>query len=361
MRTTPLSLTLTTPTLLPPSPSWPGCVRLVCMSDTHGRHRELQVPPGDILIHSGDFTNTGTFSEAQDFDDWLGSLPHRHKVVVPGNHDSVMDQEVRELVRSGEVEVFSEEEVNKWRELEDDDDLLANAHVLINRGLELEGLTFFGSPHTMFNGVHDRSRYNRYAYSFGCTDESDIAEYVAQSDYQDCHVLVTHSPPLGIADVSSRSHRGSLAVRNAVFKMNPALHVFGHVHPYGGNVFKLENCQENKEKISALGCSDDWSWSRLKTTFVNAASLKVAGLSEYNNRPAPADIFRQPVVIDIRRDTKDVVASNKSSNYEKIHESSIQGSAVSQNSSKPNRTNDPGVKNSTNNQRVQKVNEVKRN
>jgi len=31
-------------------------MRLVVISDTHELHRELAVPPGDLLIHAGDFT-----------------------------------------------------------------------------------------------------------------------------------------------------------------------------------------------------------------------------------------------------------------------------------------------------------------
>ena len=35
------------------------------------------VPPGDILIHAGDFTNYGRKEEVEKFNAWLGSLPHR--------------------------------------------------------------------------------------------------------------------------------------------------------------------------------------------------------------------------------------------------------------------------------------------
>ena len=35
------------------------------------------VPPGDILIHSGDFTNYGRKEEVEKFNQWLGTLPHR--------------------------------------------------------------------------------------------------------------------------------------------------------------------------------------------------------------------------------------------------------------------------------------------
>ena len=31
-------------------------MRIVCIADTHELHRELAVPPGDLLIHAGDIT-----------------------------------------------------------------------------------------------------------------------------------------------------------------------------------------------------------------------------------------------------------------------------------------------------------------
>lgn len=31
-------------------------MKIVCISDTHGRHWPLDIPDGDILIHAGDFT-----------------------------------------------------------------------------------------------------------------------------------------------------------------------------------------------------------------------------------------------------------------------------------------------------------------
>ena len=63
-------------------------LRIVLLSDTHQLHREVDVPDGDIFIHAGDFT---MFSESMqavvDFNDWLGGLSHRYKIVVPGNHE----------------------------------------------------------------------------------------------------------------------------------------------------------------------------------------------------------------------------------------------------------------------------------
>ena len=56
-------------------------MRIVLISDTHGLHRQLDVPSGDLLIHAGDFTfDSKPPSVVSDFNAWLGSLPHHHKV-----------------------------------------------------------------------------------------------------------------------------------------------------------------------------------------------------------------------------------------------------------------------------------------
>ena len=41
-------------------------MKILLLSDTHGKHRELtDMPPADILVHSGDFTLSGGDMEAQ--------------------------------------------------------------------------------------------------------------------------------------------------------------------------------------------------------------------------------------------------------------------------------------------------------
>jgi hypothetical protein len=70
----------------------PVALRIVVISDTHSRHRHLVVPAGDILVHAGDLTARGTLEELQAFDQWLGTLPHAHKLVIAGNHDWVCAQ-----------------------------------------------------------------------------------------------------------------------------------------------------------------------------------------------------------------------------------------------------------------------------
>ena len=66
-------------------------MKILHLSDTHGKHRELtDMPPADVLVHSGDFTLAGGDMEALDFIEWLCDLPYKHKIFIAGNHDDCM-------------------------------------------------------------------------------------------------------------------------------------------------------------------------------------------------------------------------------------------------------------------------------
>ena len=66
-------------------------IRVVCCSDTHGNHRDIDIPNGDIFIHAGDFTRFGKLEDAIDFNNWLGDTKifgaFKLKIVVNGNHE----------------------------------------------------------------------------------------------------------------------------------------------------------------------------------------------------------------------------------------------------------------------------------
>ena len=66
---------------------------IVCISVTHSRHVHMEVPTGDILIHAGDSTMVGRVEEIIKFNHWLGRLPHRHKILIAGNHDWLFEAE----------------------------------------------------------------------------------------------------------------------------------------------------------------------------------------------------------------------------------------------------------------------------
>src|SRR5437868_4454902 len=104
-------------------------MRIVCISDTHEQHRDLVLPPGDLLIHAGDFTwFSQRRSMIRDFNSWLGELPHRYKLVIPGNHEFAFEADTK---------LASE---------------ITNATLLINEPTEIEGLKIWGSPATPLYG-----------------------------------------------------------------------------------------------------------------------------------------------------------------------------------------------------------------
>jgi hypothetical protein len=41
--------------------------KLVLLSDTHNKHNVIEVPSGNILVHSGDFSGMGKKSEVKSF------------------------------------------------------------------------------------------------------------------------------------------------------------------------------------------------------------------------------------------------------------------------------------------------------
>lgn len=64
---------------LPPVPTDGTWTRFVCISDTHSH--TFPVPPGDVLLHSGDLTGTGTLDGFKRTMEWLYQLPHKRKII----------------------------------------------------------------------------------------------------------------------------------------------------------------------------------------------------------------------------------------------------------------------------------------
>lgn len=99
------------------------------------------------------------------------------------------------------------------------------AHVLHGSSARLDGVTFFGLP-----GGVPVTPFGAWSYDF---TEAQAAALLGPCP-AGC-VLVSHSPPKGAVDVSSRGQSiGSTAVRDAIVAKKPALVVCGHVHASAG-------------------------------------------------------------------------------------------------------------------------------
>ncbi|KAG9311252.1 hypothetical protein JVU11DRAFT_8336 [Chiua virens] len=60
-------------------------------SDTHSTHNtQPSLPQGDIFLHAGDLTQSGTLLEVCDALAWLSVQSHPVKIFVVGNHDAAL-------------------------------------------------------------------------------------------------------------------------------------------------------------------------------------------------------------------------------------------------------------------------------
>jgi Icc-related predicted phosphoesterase len=173
--------------------------RLVLISDTHFLHSQIrQIPDGDILIHAGDITTRGDVKEVTDFNEWLKTLPHKHKIIIAGNHDFCFQQNP-ELARKE----------------------ITNAIYLEDSSVTIEGLKFYGSPWQpwFFDWAFNEKRGKPIRKIW---DKIPL----------DTDVLITHGPPMNILDQVARGGNvGCEELRKVIFeKLNLKLHVFGHIH-----------------------------------------------------------------------------------------------------------------------------------
>jgi len=176
-------------------------MRLVCISDTHSLHWHMpDIPDGDVLIHAGDSLGQGTLDNIEDLNEWLGTLPHRHKIVIAGNHDWAFE-ETPALAR----------------------DTLSNAIYLEDSCIEIGGVRFWGAPWT--------PNFMDWAFMLD-RGEPLYQKWKAIPEHTD--VLITHGPPKGIGDLVAMGFEcqnvGCGHLLNRIHELSLKAHVFGHIH-----------------------------------------------------------------------------------------------------------------------------------
>lgn len=197
-------------------------MRLVCISDTHMRHQNIIVPDGDILIHAGDMCGHGSLEELVQVIEWLKTLPHKHKIVIGGNHDRCIEQ-MHYITKN----LFAE----------------AGITLLYDSGREIEGIKFWGSPTT--------PEFNHWAFMKKRGEE--LARHWEQIP-PGTDVLITHGPPLHILDFNNDVYCGDQDLLNAVKIIKPKFHIFGHIHGGHGT---LE--QDGTTFINATICTEEYN------------------------------------------------------------------------------------------------------
>lgn len=181
-------------------------MRIVAMADTHTFTDEpsFTVPEGDVLLHAGDLLRAGSFDEFEVELRWLRSLPHGVKVLVAGNHDHCIFRKRKRAEKMMGMGIC----------------------YLQDSGFESGGVRFWGSPWQpeFFDLAFNLPRGPKLAEKWALIpDETDV--------------LITHGPARGLGDLVAASIGGGPEQRAgcddllvALDRVQPRLHVFGHIH-----------------------------------------------------------------------------------------------------------------------------------
>lgn len=212
-------------------------MKIFAISDTHGRHEQVQIPEGtDMLIHAGDFSNVKSpamnHNEVNLFLIWLEQQSVKYKVIIAGNHDTSIESRF----------ITKNDFKNRG--------IIYLEHELV----EIEGIKIFGSPYTpeFHNWAFNRSRNKLGKIWDSIPDDTDI--------------LITHGPPKGILDSAARGknlneHVGCSALLKRVLKIQPKIHIMGHIHHNEDNLnngtFKLLNCKTLFANVSCVKDGDN--------------------------------------------------------------------------------------------------------
>jgi len=182
-------------------------MRLLLFSDLHSDFRKASKLADlsnevDIVVGAGDFC-TGRRGLEKIINALVGIT--KPVVLVPGNSES--NDELIDACRA-------------W----------ASARVLHGTQVTIEDITFFG-----IGGGVPITPFGSWSYDFS---EDEAAELL-----RDCPsgcILISHSPPKGVLDLSSDGRSlGSQAVKKTIEDKKPTLVVCGHIHASAGQSIRL--------------------------------------------------------------------------------------------------------------------------
>ncbi len=203
-----------------------------CISDLHGDFPELE-GNADVLIVAGDLTARHTLKEFNYFFNWLKKQNYKHKIVIGGNHDAYLQQNV----------MYGQNSMNLGR----NEDGTYDYYYLCESEVIIDGIKFYGTPWTKtFAGIAPNCK------AFTVDGEEMLSKKWVVIP-EDTDVLITHSPPYLIGDLVDRSpyepeHVGSKSLGRLIRDSNIKLNVFGHVHEGYGEM-RLERISDDHEFI----------------------------------------------------------------------------------------------------------------
>lgn len=205
-------------------------MKLVVISDTHTY--KFPVPDGDVLIHCGDLTYRGRVDESEDSFEWLHELPHRHKLIIAGNHELGWEADLQRNVYRP-IPIHKPHVFDKYPGLT----------YLHDSGVEIDTIKFWGSPYQpwFYDWAFQKQRGEELRVQWEKIPEGT-------------DVLITHGPPKGHGDMNQFDERfGDEDLLNRVLKVKPRYHLYGHAH-HGYGRYE----QDGIQFINAASCNEQY-------------------------------------------------------------------------------------------------------
>jgi Icc-related predicted phosphoesterase len=180
-------------------------MKFIAISDTHGLHAQLRLPKGDVLLHAGDVCSRGTEKEVLNFLAWFSEQDYKYKIFIAGNHDFYFEKNSTALINK----IIPE-----------------NVIYLCDSGAQIEDINIWGSPVSPWF----------YNWAFNRYRGSDIKKHWDKIPHH-TDILITHGPVFGKLDITVQGEQvGCVDLLNRVEKINPKIHLCGHIHEAYGEI-----------------------------------------------------------------------------------------------------------------------------
>ncbi len=184
--------------------------------DAHDRHQHITTPEWDILIHAGDYSMRGYDAEITRFYKWLNEQPAKYKISIQGNHEMGWEKDPKNGVEIARKEC-------------------PNVILLNNEMVTIEGINIYGMPDTpwFYDWAYNRARNEPEMLKYHVPLMKNYTDNIPNNT----DILVSHGPPYGILDeltnmngVPKGQFVGCEDLLQAVNRVKPDLHIFGHIH-----------------------------------------------------------------------------------------------------------------------------------
>jgi predicted phosphodiesterase len=197
---------------------------LTIISDTHTKHKHItgDLKGGDLLLHAGDFMNSGyNPMEAMEFFNWFDAIDnYDHKVFIAGNHDRWMQDKPEEalgiLTGYKTIDYLQDD----WITVGDSDPHDPN----------VQTVKIWGSPW----------QPEFYNWAFNLPRNGEELKAVWDMIPEGIDILITHGPAWGFLDDvegNRNVHLGCELLAERIKQIKPKIHICGHIHSGHGHYY----------------------------------------------------------------------------------------------------------------------------